>query len=540
MPWLFQTTEPQLDFGVISKAWWRRPNFIPDSEPFIEITVPSDAAGVDEIATDFEHEGTRYVTGGWSQNMVFTRDLDLWSQGIEAPVEIPSVSTSGTGITAVVICYWAYADDKTQERSPLSAGTQLNLANQGVAWTNFPVSKNPRVTHLELWRSVDGSLPRLVLRRQIGLSGTLVENADAGDLGEAFTEDFQRFPRCRVNAFYHDRQFMAGYEKDRTVLYCSLINFPERMSSIDIRTKNGEPIIGLKVVNDYLLVLCAFSAYTVTGFTEDDIAITVAKTDIGVIGPNAMCMVHGNLELYSHLGPYRTDGASWFYIGRDIQPRFVQEYRITTQVVDAHLLPSGSNLRNYEGAWAVNNANGYCTQLYVNKHSDTRSFFTFWVGHYEGSGPAADGSYTPPLWSYDTAENDYTCGAVMTIPGSHQQELLFATTFQGQGAYLLRQNVGSIADNRGSSQAPTDHDSIGLLLRTGAEFHEDIGGDIAHGKRFTDLDVYAVSSNNPDPAAQSPGFNVKLWTGGAYAILQSAAAPYTGDLISFADRKSVV
>jgi hypothetical protein len=531
VPWLQQTTDhvalPQA--GILSKAWWRRANFVPDSEPFVEILVPSDVAGVDEIATDFETDGVRYVTGGWTQNVLFTRNLDMWSQGIEAPVQIPSVVASGTGITASVICYWAYVDDKTGERSPLSTGSAtLVLANQGVAWSDFPVPINPRVTHIELWRSVDGSLPRLVLRRQVGITGTLVESVDAGDLGEAFTEDFSKFPRCRVNAFYHDRQYMAGYERDRTVLYCSLIDFPERMSTIDLRTKNGEPIIGLHVVNDYLLVFCPFATYAVTGFTEDDIAITVAKPDIGIISPNAKCAVKGGLYFWADAGLWSTDGASFQFLGNDVQPRFVQEYRVGEQQLQGHTLPDPSYLRNYEASWAVNNINGYCAQLWVNRHTDfltnpfvgglTEPLEVFWVANYESSNSTAEGNYSNPAWSYDTGQIPHTCGAVLTIPGSRQQELVFGATQDIlpnidslSGAFLHRQNTGG----------HTDHEDVGLVIVNGAEFFDDVGGDLAHGKTFKDLEIYAVILNdNGAGTGENTGYHAEVWCGGSYAGFQ--------------------
>lgn len=541
MPWIFETIDPAggRTFGIEAKAWHRRPNFIPDSEPFYEIAVPDDMAGVDEIPTDFEHEGVRYITGGWTQNALVTRDLALWSLGIEPPPQIPSVAAQGTGITAEVICYWSFADDATNERSPLSAGSTLNLANQGVRWSNFPTSVNPRVTHLELWRSVDGSLPRLVLRRQIGVTGNIDENVDAGDLGEAFTEDFSKFPRCRVNAFYHNRQYMAGYERDRTVIYASLIDFPERMSSIDLRTKNGEPVVGLDVVNDYLLVFCPFSIYVVTGFTEDDIQLQVLKTDVGLISPNAKTLVQGNLHFYTHQGPYVTDGSSVFFIGRDIQPRYVQEFRIGVTQESLKLLSSAASLRRYERAWLVNNVNAYCTLLYVEGHTDTDGLFTFWAAHYEIAGPTADGGYTQPLWSYDTSIIDYTCGGILRVPGSRQQELFYGSTFSNTGAYLLRQNVFTVYDQTTlqANPAPVDHDN--MLLRFAAEFHEDVGGDIAHGKRFTDLDLY-LTSWNADLTGQDAftgGFTVRLWTGGTYAGLQAVALNYAlggdTDVISF-------
>lgn len=531
MPWIFDTIDADPLFGIEAKLWWRRPSFIQDGEEFFSIALPDDVAGVDEIPTDFEFDGNRYATGGFTQNMIVTRDLDAWSQGIEPPVETPSVATQGTGITATVICYWSYWDDKSQERSALSRGKTLVLANQGVRWTNHPVPKNPRVTHIELWRSVDGGLPRLVLRRQVGLSGNLDEAVAAGNLGEAFTEDFGKFPRCRVNAFYHNRQYMAGFEGDRARLYCSLIDFPERMSSLDLRTRNGEPIIALAVVNDYLLVLCPFATYVVTGYTEDDIQMQIAKPDIGIISPHAWTMVSGEMEVYTHQGPYRTDGASWHFIGNPIQNRYVQEYRVAIKQTEKHLLPDADDLNNYESAWLVNDVNGYCTKLWVKDHSDTDDN-TYWVSGYEHAGPGADGSYNQPVYSYDTCLYDYTTARVLSIPGSRMQELVSASTseqFYGDGAFLLRENMTFVVSKETllPTEAPTDHEARGMVLRMGSNFMGDEGGDNAHGKRFTDLEVYLRSDRTPGPDDPSQfGFKVDLWTGDIYASLGHATLTY--------------
>lgn len=480
MPWLLETRDDGASFGVTGKSWWTRPTetFPVAAADIIEMPLPTGLVGINMRVSAVDYNGRRYRVGGWSDNTVTTEHFEMVRQGIQAPTVVPTVALSGTGLTAALICYLSYYDEKTNERSSLSApATTLNAANQGVSWTSLPTPLDARVTHLELWRSVDGSLPRLVMRRQVGVS-SVQESVATGDLGETFVESFERFPRGKVNAIYHERQFVAGDDENPDTLYLSLLNQPERWGGLTLRTRNGEPIIGLLVVRDRLIVQCPFSTYTVDGFTEDDLTMQIAQPQIGSISHHTNLVIHGLGFIWTHLGLYLTDGSGWFFLGDDVQTKWTQQYQAYRS--------------NYEAAWAVHDPVSHVVKVYVGRHDDFVSTKNvYWVADYETVVSQVGGSYGQPRWGYDVRGRTDDCAGVLALPGGKRAEV-FTGSCDG---FVRRENYDtySVADARDDDG---DIWSKALEIRHGANLMADQGGDPAHGKRFTDLDVYVQSEEN--------------------------------------------
>jgi hypothetical protein len=469
--WLARTTVPGGTFGAVGKFWWWLPTAATASD-FTEIPVPSNINVVDLKETSAHYDGSLYINGGWTDNMVLTPDLAFWAQGIRPPTGIPDVAVGVGTLTASVICYYSWIDLETNERSPLSAASAtLALTADGVQWSNLPTNpQNPRVTHIELWRSVDGSLPRLVMQRQIGVT-SILESVEVGSLGEAFTEDFEKFPRCRYNVVWRDRQVMAGDDEHPDTIYLSLVGFPER-KALSLRTKSGQSIVGLKIVRDTLMVGCERAWEVVTGYTEDDLAIEIVQPQIGLASQHSLRLIHGMMWVPNEIGFYVTDGAGWFFVGDDVQSKWGDEYKL--------------NRDNYERSWAIHDPFDNVYMLYVGTHSDTGTLNAFWTGAYDKVVPLQGGQMGQPDWTYDTSTRVYHCGEVLYIPGSRRGDLYLGSN---NGTIYKANNYDP--DVTGSADDFSDTNAKRLRIRTGANFFQDYGGDYAHGKRFTEIDIFA-------------------------------------------------
>ena len=470
MPWIANTSAEGGTFGVTGKHWWFRPDGSAAAD-FNEISLPSGVHGVDAKPTWSLYDGSFYGVGGWTDNLVFTADFGLWELGIRPPTFVPTVANvAGPGITGEVICYVSWWDEVAQERSPLSApSATLTPLNERISWTSLPTTApNARITHIELWRSVDGGLPRLVMRRQIGVS-SVVEAVATGSLGEAFTEDFAKFPRCRFGTTWHERLVMAGDDEHPDTLYLSLIGLPERYSGLTLRTKTRQPIVGLFVVNDQLIVVCPRASERVSGFTEDDLSIEIAQPEIGALNHHGIEIIHGLAWIPTHLGPYVSTGMSWFFIGEDIQTRWTEELALRRTA--------------YEAGWGQHDPVTQVYKFYVGEHTDTEGN-TFWVADYSTVVPQVGGSYSQPAWSYDVSTRSYESGAILAVPGGRQW-------YSYLGACNGRIYREALSDGTDDDRTDAgDAFDKRLTVRHGADSFSDVGGDVAHGKRYTDIDVF--------------------------------------------------
>lgn len=179
----------------------------------------------------------------------------------------------------------------------------------GIVGAPSPVVVVPvtRATHLELWLSLDGDLPRLAMRVAIG-TASVVESVTVDQLGEAFIASFQRFPRCRFNTIYHDRQVMAGDAENPDIVYLSELYYPERFASLSFRTRDGQAITGLLSTRDYCLVFTRSTTYILQGYTDNDYSMTVVDQSLGSVGHNCNVVIHGNPYVWTEKGPFMFNG----------------------------------------------------------------------------------------------------------------------------------------------------------------------------------------------------------------------------------------
>lgn len=166
-----------------------------------------------------------------------------------------------------------------------------------------------RATHQELWLSVAGGLPSLVMRVPVGVT-SVVESVAPGDLGETFSGSFERFPRCTMNAIWNDRQILAGDPMNPDTVYLSALFYPERYEGTYFRTRSGDPVTGLLAMRDYMLVFTKTQTYRLTGYTTDDFQLTLEDASLGAVGHRSNVAIHGSAYVWTGKGPYMYNG-SW-------------------------------------------------------------------------------------------------------------------------------------------------------------------------------------------------------------------------------------
>lgn len=461
-----------------------------------EVSLPTGVNGVNakpSFATfNSDAKSRLYTVGGFTDNLVFTENFNLMRQGIVPPPN-PIVNAagsgnnvglqaSGTGITGTCIGYIRWWDNNNQRRSPLSGPSPtLTLTNQGLAWSNLPTNpRDPSVTHIELWRAMDGNSPRLAVRRDLGTTA-VTENIATGSLGQAETEDFSRFPRCRYNVMWHDRQVMAGDDRHPDRLYFSVLTEPEQYAQFYIRTRKGEPIVGLISMRDQLIVLCPTSSYVVEGYTEDDIKMDILEPEIGGISHHGIVQVHGWAIVPTHLGIYLCTGTAFHFISKEFQHTWVSEYQ--------------ENQDAYEASWAVNDVETGVYKLYVGTHSLT-SGQTYWTLDYSDLVAEVGGSFAQPALSLDVRARVDESAAILKVPGGRRGALFTGS----QDGFIREENIQSADD---------DGLDFTVIIETSHYYPEGAGGGEGEGVSYTEAWAHAVSEQDP--------YTINSYGGGDYA-----------------------
>lgn len=501
MAWLFTTQVPGGSFGNTGKFIVSTPNAT--SPTFTTRTLPSGINAVKQrpsFAPNNDGGTSRlYAVGGWTDNLVFTENFTLARQGIPAPINpilnaagsgiAVGLRASGTGVTGVCIGYITWWDDLNKRRSALSGPSpSISLTNQGRLWDNLPTDGggDPTVTHIELWVSMDGNSPHFVARRDLGTT-SVTEAVATLALGEAFGDTWTRFPRCRFNTMFHNRQVMSGDDQFPDRIYLSLLDEPEKYGGLFLRTLKGERVVGLYVVRDMLLVGCATCTYLIQGYTEEDFEVTILEPSIGLISHWAVALVHGLAIVPSQIGWYLCTGSSMHPISKDFQLTWRQEY--------------ATNQTAYQDAWAVNDLETNTYILYTGNSAtqinNPQSLvpgtvvpagvtpYIKWVIDYTDLIQETGGTFATPRLSIDVRGRAEDSAAILSEPGA-SRGYLYSGSCDG---YVRRENVAD------GSTAGDNDDSDAMLrtwfLLTGCYFFGDAGGTELDAAKFAKVWTYA-------------------------------------------------
>lgn len=260
-----------------------------------------------------------------------------------------------------------------------------------------------RASHVVLWLSVAGALPRVVTKVRLGTTA-VTESVNYTELGEAHFGEFWRFPRCTMNTIYHDRQLMAGDPRALDTVYLSAIGYPERYEGFQFTTRNGEAVTALVGTRDYCLVMTAASTYVLQGYTEDDMTLNLVDNGIGAVGHLTNTVVNGYPYVTSRAGINMFNGA-WHPVMADSSGTMSDHMSANTRSTGRD--STYNNASFYQKGWMINNPVEKTIQLFLGKGVSTGPLglraWWFHPRHQMLPDPDQRGNYSWVL-GYDTVQ----------------------------------------------------------------------------------------------------------------------------------------
>lgn len=318
-----------------------------------------------------------------------------------------------------------------------------------------------RVTHLELWVGVADTLPRLSVRRQIGVT-SVTENIATLALGEILGDPLERFPPCSMSAIYHDRQVTAGDERNKDTVYLSVPFFPERFSGLSFKVRDGEPVTALFTNRDALIICTAESAYVFQGYTEDDFNLAKHDAGLGATSHHMVTDVYGDKWILNKLGIWVFNDAF---------------HNISLDRLTEHHERYLENPDEYEAGFLA--VNPMDRTVKVNVTTDP------WVAFYPDVTQEMAGGFSQPKWGND--DFTYTEEAYIKNPGTGVGRMYYgASDSPNPGEYSIH------ADDPESASASIPNSGECRVIHKLYSFG-DPGGDTEEGKTLTRLWVYIMS-----------------------------------------------
>lgn len=383
----------------------------------------------------------------------------------------------------------------------ITSSSQMEVDDLGIAAVNDTLSflAATRVTHVELWVSVSGTLPRLAARVRLGTTG-VVESVPTLSLGEAFLENFEPMPPGTMNAIYADRQLVAGVPHREDELFLSPLFFPERWGGLSFKTRFGEPITGVIGADDYAQVLTPESSYILQGYTEDDLTLTVSDPALGAFGHLTNLQVEANNWLPNRKNFYVFTGGAWKPALVDRQTEWNDSFQAAP--------------RAFAEGQTVYNPNDNTVQFYPYYKSGTLPRENIWVADFSSIKFDAGGEIVQPAWMDD----DYRSVLEADVNETGRQAV---SHYWGYAAYLIPdgQAVGKLyrvefPEGQIYYEDPTVafHRDAVVKMRheLWSEEADDAGGDtIDHGWK---LDKLWLGVRSEDTA-----WKVGVWAGDEYA-----------------------
>lgn len=369
--------------------------------------------------------------------------------------------------------------------------------------SGMSVLPTPRASHLELWLSVAGGLPRLVTQVPIGTT-SLTESLAAGELGETFIGSFERFPRCSMNTIYNDRQVLAGDPDNPDTVYLSELFYPERYAGVNFRTRTGDPVTGLLGLRDYCLVFTRDRTYILQGYTEGDFTFNLLEQSLGSVGHTCNSIVHGNAYIWTEKGPYMFNG-SWHPLSpeNEFSQPAANEAQWLRSVVDPE---DNAYILNAAGPGASDQSIVRLVDLYFRQGEfDVKGNFPVFVFDYTTVQPEAGGTLATARLSVDV---QYWALQQDTLPTpGNMGGYWYLSNKWGEGRLYVLHNINtgtesmvpygmaSRADVMDQQRVVTNADfsasypAFKVIL--GHHYLNEVGGNLMEGKAFQRLWVEA-------------------------------------------------
>ncbi|HUU58948.1 MAG TPA: hypothetical protein VMZ50_05345 [Phycisphaerae bacterium] len=458
----------------------------PDAATTTPVTIPAAVSAVSPaVRPSFARYHKRaYVAGQFDDVLAWVpEESGLYAAGIDAPTTTPVIAANGSAVvTGTNIGYYTFIHKVgtvvVAESNPSPASNALYIDGSGRAWSSLQTSGDARVTHVRLYVSVGGFPPAFAADVAIG-SATHNETVDTANLGALLPtrrntvtgaleidDNARGAPPSdsKIVTMYHESAWYAGITSNPDRLYPSKLFEPEsvNISVTDgtfIATKDGEPITGLAVWNDELIIGCRGAIYSVQGYGAGDYRMRKLSSFYDVLSHASMqrCGPNGDLFFASQQGVCMYNGGFRFLM-EDLEDYWRDAYR--------------ANVANYEDCFAAEDRLFGAYLLHIPQTDNT----TFrYVGQYE---PVQYGEQ--PWWSFDKRTRKDTCAGILADDGK------FGEFYVGSSdGHIRKENVLTDADDDGDTYLKK------MDFTIAHQWGGDQAGDESHASKFGDIDILA-------------------------------------------------
>jgi hypothetical protein len=264
------------------------------------------------MATDLQW---LFLTNGLDTPLKVDLNLTVTYWGIVEPVTGPVAIVAGTASTMVgTYEYTTTFGNASQESSQADANSNaVTVNNMGISLTNIPVSTDPQVTQVNIYR-IGGSLGqwRLVATLANGTTTYTDTMADSA-LGHILTVFRDPPPAFTAIANHQERIFGFGTPADPSIVYYSNYEEPWGFNSDTGTMTAGEnslndSAVGLASTGAVLSLMKTDSQYAVFGDTDSNFSVS-RISDIGCTGLRSIWQGNGNCGWLSNQGCYIWNGS---------------------------------------------------------------------------------------------------------------------------------------------------------------------------------------------------------------------------------------
>ena len=450
-----------------------------------ELTIPAGVVGLDRRPCHVEDQMRRhYITGQWSRPLVITEFRTIFEAGLPAPAAPGLTSAAGGTLDGIHIGYLSYrhkVGDTIVHEGNLSTGSVAVVMNAGTAskrvWSMAAGAPTSRVTHIVLWASVDGALPKEVVELAIGTT-TYTETIATAALGDPPPTDADGNlknargipPATRFVVKYHRRAWYGG---DASYpfrwWYSELDEFESVGDQNFLDHLDHETTVGAGAAGDSFVSFGQQVAYVIQGWDADDFRIARVSPSIG-------CLSHFAIVNISEILWFPSEAGMSLYIpGAGFRPLMHKD--LATYWAEEY----AANPAAFEDAIAADDRVKKVYRLLVSYPADPLS--RCFVGHYQRFDPSVGEGGSMPDWTFDLRDRQDTCVGNLRVANRKRTES-FTGSLDG---YLRKENVESDNSDDGDTYQKT------MILDTPHYLPGQQEGDDDDGFVFNSLTVFLRS-----------------------------------------------
>jgi hypothetical protein len=336
------------------------------------------------------------------------------------------------------------------------------------------------VTHVVLFASVDGALPKEVVELPISTTSH-TENTATGALGDPPPVDSDGNlkqargipPYTRFVVKYHHRAWYGGDPAHPARWWYSELNEFESVGSLNyVEHLETEAVVGGGAAGDHLVSFGQTVSYGIQGWDESDIRVYKLSPSIGLTSHFGIVNINEILWFPSELGVYVYISGAGFrpLMHRDLQSNWRDAYAASPAA--------------FEDCAAADDRGQRLFRLLVPYSSAPKA--RYYVAHYQSFDPSVGEGVSFPDWTFDLRDrDDYAVGNLRPF-GKRRTDLHVGS---GDG-YVRLENVQPNDDDDGDSyQKLMEWDGPHYLPTSQA-------GDDNEGSEFNELTLFLVSETS--------------------------------------------